>query len=236
MANNKEPVAWITVHGVHVPLFEGDSKEDAIRRAITGKNPHTKPKSLADTPQSKLTTEQKQKLAEKQLKKNPNDTLAKHQIEANKKEADRLNSENSTQSVHKRAIAELNDSRYEDGTYDITTKKSVSFSNGYQVTFCQIGDNYTDADYQQKVNECLKMSSDGKTYAGKFGGSPEISFHCNSKEEAIAYAKANNQISIWDWAADNGNGAEIDCGGSGDRNKTRAQVEKEWEEAAKKNK
>lgn len=181
---SKEPIGWITVHGKHVPLFEGESKSDAISRVFDSKQ-------SADSEKS-----EKEK-----------------QISENEKEADKLNSESSTQSIHKRAVKELNDSKYEDGTYDITTKKAVSFDDGYQVTFCQIGDNYSDSEYQQKVNECLRMSSDGKTYAGKFESEPEISFHCKSREQAIAYAKANNQISIWDWK----NCDQILTGGTGRR-------------------
>ena len=138
-----------------------------------------------------------------------------------------------TQAYHQLAIKELNNPKYEDGTYDIATKKPVSYTSGYQVTFCQIGDKYSAIDYASRCNEFLKVSSDGKTSAGKFGGTPEISFNCKSLDMAIKLAKKYNQISIWDWAANNGDGGEIDCGGSGDRNKTRAQVEKEWAEAAK---
>lgn len=118
-----------------------------------------------------------------------------------------------TQAKHQKAIEELSSDKYEDGTYDIATKKTVEFPKGYQVTFCQIGDNYTPEEYAKKVNECLALSSNGKTYAGKFESTPEISFHCNSKEQAIAYAKANNQISIWDWE----NCDEIKTGGTGRR-------------------
>ena len=103
----KEPKQWITVNGVHVPIFEGDTKEDAIRRAITGKDPHRKPESLEDTPYNKLTVDQKIELARKTLAKNPNDKYAKHlldsaiaekneqikaeQIKKNKEQADKLN-------------------------------------------------------------------------------------------------------------------------------------------------
>ena len=118
-----------------------------------------------------------------------------------------------TQAEHKQAVKELSSNKYEDGTYDIKTKKTVEFDNGYQVTFCQIGDNYSDADYAKKVNECLSLSSNGKTYAGKFEGTPEISFHCANKQQAIEYAKANNQISIWDWEKCE----EIKTGGTGRR-------------------
>ena len=143
------------------------------------------------------------------------------QIAQNEAEAKSMNgpgytpADRATQSEHKAAIAELNKGKYEDGTYDIATKTTKEFSDGYQVTFCQIGDNYSDEDYAKKVNECLEKSSDGKTYAGKFEGTPEISFHWKSREQAIAYARANNQISIWDWST-------MDCiptGGTGERAK-----------------
>lgn len=35
---DREPIGWITVSGVHVPLFEGESKQDAINRAIAKHN------------------------------------------------------------------------------------------------------------------------------------------------------------------------------------------------------
>lgn len=174
----KEVKQWITVNGMHIPLFEGESKKDAISKL---KNKTKGP----DFKESKVSGDSKDYKAE--------------QIAKNKAEADRLNKESSTQSIHKRAIQELSDKKYDNGTYDIKTKKTKSFSEGYQVTFCQIGDNYSDSEYQQKVNECLRFSSDKQTYAGKFGGTPEISFHCNDRKTAYDYAKANNQISIWDW-------------------------------------
>lgn len=141
------------------------------------------------------------------------ETRKQQQITANEKESGRLNKEYSTQSLHKQAIQELSSDKYADGTYDIVTRKTVEFNDGYQVTFCQIGDDYSDAEYQQKVNECLKLSTDNKTYAGKFESTPEISFHFADRAQAIAYAKANNQISIFDWAT-------MDCietGGTGRR-------------------
>ena len=141
------------------------------------------------------------------------------QIAQNEREAKRLTSSNRqladerTQTNHREVIKELSSDKYEDGTYDVETKKSLEFDHGYQVTFCQIGDTYTNADYARKVNECLRRSSNGKTYAGKFEGTPEISFHWNSRAEAVKYAKANNQISVWDWE----NCCEIKTGGTGKR-------------------
>ncbi len=182
---------WFTMNGKHIPIFEGESKQDAVNRSIVKDNEDKKQEG----------------------------------IQRNKEEADKLNAEKKarskmtattkTQSEHKKAIAELNTDKYEDGTYDIATKKPVEFPRGFQVTFCQIGDNYSDEDYAKKVNECLKNSSDGKTYAGKFESTPEISFHWNDREKAIAYAKANNQISIWDWETMD----VIPTGGTGERKK-----------------
>lgn len=120
---------------------------------------------------------------------------------------------NSTQSEHRDAVARLSDSAYSDGTYDIVTLRQVSYDGGFQVTFCQIGDNYSDSDYADRVREFLKKSSDGKTLAGKFEGTPEISFHCADRATAIRLAKKYNQISIWDWAACD----EIKTGGTGRR-------------------
>ena len=104
-----------------------------------------------------------------------------------------------TQNEHKSAIVKLSGKEYNDGTYDVATLKPVEFDNGYQVTFCQIGDNYSDKEYADLVNEFYALSSDGKSYAGKFESTPEVSFHFNSKEDAIRLAKKYNQISIWDW-------------------------------------
>ena len=143
------------------------------------------------------------------------------QIAENKKQAENIQqNQKSTQALHQEKIKELESDKYEgDNTYDLETLKPISFADGYQVTFCQIGDNYTPEQYQQKVNECLKLSSDGKTYAGKFEGTPEISFHCASRNQAIAYARANNQISIWDWKRGNKDWrfGEIKTGGTGRR-------------------
>lgn len=34
---NREPVDWITINGVHIPIYEGESKNDAFNRAIKEK-------------------------------------------------------------------------------------------------------------------------------------------------------------------------------------------------------
>ena len=114
---------------------------------------------------------------------------------------------------HRSAIAELNKPDFDDGTYELATLKPVEFSKGYQVTFCQVGDDYSHGAYEYLVNLFRENSSDGKVYLGKFEGEPEVSFHFSVKKTAIRFAKAFNQISIWDWKACD----EIKTGGTGKR-------------------
>lgn len=47
MSEKKEVKQWITVNGVHVPIFDGESKADAINRAIARKNESIKAKQIA---------------------------------------------------------------------------------------------------------------------------------------------------------------------------------------------
>ena len=118
-----------------------------------------------------------------------------------------------TQSEHAEAVRKLSSSRYADGTYDLRTLKTVSYSSGYQVTFCQIGDNYSAKEYMDKVNEFLSVSSDRRASAGKFESEPEVSFHVDDLDTAMSLGQKYNQISIFDWGA-------CDCietGGTGRR-------------------
>lgn len=102
-------------------------------------------------------------------------------------------------------ISNLNDDKYPSGTYDLNTLKPVSYNSGYQASFFQTDDNYSDYEFGMKIREGLKLSSDNVVSAGKFGGTPEASFNFEKIEDAIAYAKKYNQMSIWDWK----NGKEI---------------------------
>lgn len=45
---DRQPVGWITVNGVHVPIFDGESKQDAINRSIAENNAATKEKQIAE--------------------------------------------------------------------------------------------------------------------------------------------------------------------------------------------
>ena len=124
-----------------------------------------------------------------------------------------ISSNSDIKEKHEQAIKELSKDKYADGTYDADSLKEVSYNNGYQVTFSQIGDNYDAKEYQEKVDEFLKFSSDKKVCAGKFESTPEISFHFKDKNEAIKLAKKYNQISVWDWEECR----EIKTGGTGRR-------------------
>lgn len=43
----REVESWITVNGQHIPIFKGESKQDAVNRAIANKNEDTKEKQIA---------------------------------------------------------------------------------------------------------------------------------------------------------------------------------------------
>lgn len=118
-----------------------------------------------------------------------------------------------TKTAHENAVLALSADSFEDGTYDLSTLETVTFNHGYQVSFCNIGDNYTADDYEFIATMFSEASEDGKTYLGKFDGSAEISFLFADKLTAIRYAKMFNQISIWDWK----NCSEIKTGGTGKR-------------------
>ena len=119
----------------------------------------------------------------------------------------------STKALHEELLAKLNSEEYSDGTYNLETLEPVDFSNGYQVTFCQVGDNYTEDEYDFLVAMFAEVSTDGIVYAGKFGGEPEISFHFSNFDMAVRYAKKFNQVSIWNWKFEH----EYITGGTGRR-------------------
>ena len=100
--------------------------------------------------------------------------------------------------VEKR-IAELESGKYPEGTYDINTLTTVNYTSGFQVTFCQIGDDYDNREFTDLVKEFKTHSSDGVVSAGKFGGTPEISFNVTDRETAIELGRYFNQVSVLDW-------------------------------------
>ena len=119
----------------------------------------------------------------------------------------------STKALHAEAIRKLSNNAFADGTYNLRTMEAVEFNHGFQVTFCQIGDDYSEDDYDFISAMFSEVSEDGIVYGGQFDGSAEISFLFTDKLTAIKYAKMFNQISIWDWK----NCEEIKTGGTGKR-------------------
>ena len=185
---NDNNITWVTINGQHIPIGAGETKDEAVKRFLSKKN------------------KKKEDATDRQYR----------EIEERQKEKDALNEDRkteSTQDAHSKVITELSKDKYEDGTYDVSNLKPVEYESGYQVTFCQIGDNYSAKEYDEKCNEFLSASSDGRVSAGKFEGAPEISFHVSSRAEAIALAKKYHQISVWDWKTCD----EIKTGGTGRR-------------------
>lgn len=85
----------------------------------------------------------------------------------------------------------------EDGTYDLDTGEKVDFGNeGYNVSFEQSTDKYTNSEYYDKIQEC-REKCDGKVYGGVFGGDPEISFYTKDLKTAKEIMYKYNQHSIW---------------------------------------
>ena len=44
----KEPIDWITINGKHVPIYDGESKQDAYNRAVAKHNEEVKEKQIAE--------------------------------------------------------------------------------------------------------------------------------------------------------------------------------------------
>ena len=116
-------------------------------------------------------------------------------------------------SLHETLISDLTKSVFPDGTYNLNPLEAVEFTDGYQVSFCNVGDEYSADDYMFVTSMFAEISTDGVAYAGKFDGTAEVSYHIKNKLTAIKYAKMFNQISIWDWK----NSKEIPTGGTGKR-------------------
>ena len=99
----------------------------------------------------------------------------------------------------KKALDRASSDRFVEGTYNAETLEPVSYDSGYQVTYFQIGDSYTENEHNELIRRFISHTDDGIVSLGKFEGAPELSFHFGSKRDAIRFAEEFNQISIWDW-------------------------------------
>lgn len=85
--------------------------------------------------------------------------------------------------------------------------EQVNFKSGYQVAFQTVTSEkkdsklyLTDSEYDKLVND-LRNETGSEPFVGVFG-SPEISFRCRSMKQAMQIAKRYNQLSVWDWGAE----------------------------------
>lgn len=68
----KKPTGWFTMNGKHVPIYEGESKVDAVKRAMSqtkktvNDNEDAKEKQISDS--KKAVTDKQRKAAEQYLK------------------------------------------------------------------------------------------------------------------------------------------------------------------------
>lgn len=201
-----------TVYNQEVKISSDEKKSinDAIEKEIKNGYPNWKDYA-GDKNTAKLYLE---KLSDKSVNNTNNTTnrFIKNHLKDDKIKTDRNTryslSENkgnlsqgqkeSLGSKYRSSLTKLNDKSIEDGTYDLDTGKKVDFGNkGYNVSFEQSSDKYTDSEYFDKIEECRKLC-DGKVYGGKFGGAPEISFYTEDKETAMKIMEKYNQHSIYD--------------------------------------
>ena len=118
--------------------------------------------------------------------------------------------------MRNREVAYIAESNKEDGTYplvDVTDKQAaenlepVTYPTGYMVSFQTTnGEGYNkgrkdltipDEEYDEIVED-LAEETGSKPHIGVFGGIPEISFRCDSKELAKRIMQKYNQVSMWD--------------------------------------
>ena len=71
MAEEREIVGWITVNGAKVPLFKGESKEDAINRHIAKENETKKANDIAKNKEQADKLNEKDKKSEYEMLGNP---------------------------------------------------------------------------------------------------------------------------------------------------------------------
>ncbi len=140
-------------------------------------------------------------IKENYQKNGMSEEYVKNSIEANKSEGQKLLDtvkKNKAGREYRDKLNKISDKSIPDGTYDVDTGKAVDFKGeGYNVSFEQSGVKLTNDEYYDRIEEC-RNKCDGKVYAGKFGGDPEISFYTKDKKVALELMEKYNQHSIWD--------------------------------------
>lgn len=105
------------------------------------------------------------------------------------------------------------------GTYDLRTGRPIEYKTGYQVAFQEDTtealdhDRYISGKDYDSLVERLSKECNSMPHLGTFGN-PEISFHVESKDQAMAVARRFNQESIYDWST---HGKTYECFPNPDR-------------------
>lgn len=89
-------------------------------------------------------------------------------------------------------------STWSDGTYDLETGKSISYDTGFQVSFQQTSDSYSQEEYNEIVYK-LADTTESMPHVGVFKKDPEISFHCLDEGKVMKIMKEYNQHSAVAW-------------------------------------
>ena len=210
MRNDDKIKYWFTTEkGVHVPVREGQSKEEALKERFSepkfekvglldGMGEHDEP------PEERGRSPKKKEERDEENKTN--------YFESGKpfyaiKERSNNTAANSYKG-YRTKMAEFREKlkNSPDGTYDYDTGKAVSFAGQkkYQVSFQTtktedvLSDKYlTDEQYDAVVAHISKETG-SKPYLGKYE-TLETSFVCNNLDQAMDIAKRYNQRSVWDW-------------------------------------
>ena len=187
MRNDDKIKYWFTTEkGVHVPVREGQSKEEALKERFS--EPKFEKVGLLDG-----------------MGEHDEPPEERGRLPKKKEERDKESGERRYKGVMQRVRSFEGK---EEGTYDYDTGKRVELSDGYMVTFHQNEPDknghykshygrYTAEEYDKITNEFVKENG-AEVFVGVFDNEPEISFKVNSFEKAKELMIKHNQKSLWD--------------------------------------
>ena len=187
MRNDDKIKYWFTTEkGVHVPVREGQSKEEALKERFS--EPKFEKVGLLDG-----------------MGEHDEPPEERGRLPKKKEERDKESGERRYKGVMQRVRSFEGK---EEGTYDYDTGKRVELSDGYMVTFHQNEPDknghykshygrYTAEEYDKITNEFVKENG-AEVFVGVFDNEPEISFKVNSFEKAKEMMIKHNQKSLWD--------------------------------------
>ena len=184
MRNDDKIKYWFTTEkGVHVPVKEGQSKEEALKERFS--EPKFEKVGLLDGMGEHDELPEERGVAPKKVHKESEERRYKGVMQR-------------VRSFEGKG----------EGTYDYDTGKRVELSDGYMVTFHQNEPDknghykshygrYTAEEYDKLTNEFVKENG-AEVFVGVFDNEPEISFKVRTEKQAMALARKYNQKSYWD--------------------------------------